>query len=78
MARALFSHELGDPDFQWLLTTYTEQMHTAVMVDAPCLPIVLLLLTPEEKSAVLTTPALAGVLPGEPSQSGETKEPSTE
>ncbi len=75
MARAIFSHELGDPDFQWLLTSFTEQHHTTVMVDAPCLPIVLVQLTPDEKAAVLTHAPMP-VIPHTESLSGDAvKEP---
>lgn len=83
MARAILTHELGDPDFQWLLSSYTEQVETAIMVDSPCLPIVLLLLTPEEKTSVSTASALAahaalaGEAPGESAGEGS-KEPSSD
>ncbi len=78
MARAIFSHELGDPDFQWLLTSFTEQNHTAVTVDAPCLPIVLVLLTVEEKAAVLTDSQLPLIPPAESASSDEVNDSSKE
>ncbi len=78
MARAIFSHELGDPDFQWLLSNYTEQKHTTAMVDAPCLPVVLVVLTPEEKAAVLTNHPVPIVPPGENPRSEGVEDPSTE
>lgn len=78
MARAIFSHELGDPDFQWLLTTFTEQHHTSVTVDAPCLPVVLVLLTADEKAAVLTNSSLPVIPPNEPASNEEVKDSSNE
>jgi hypothetical protein len=75
MARAIFSHELGDPDFQWLLTTFTEQHHTTVMVDAPCLPIVLVFLTPDEKAAVLTHSPIPLIPPSDSPNGDAVKEP---
>jgi hypothetical protein len=51
MARAIFSHELGDSDFQWLLSSYAERNNFTLLVDTPCLPIVLIVCTPEEKAA---------------------------
>jgi hypothetical protein len=52
MARAIFSQELGDPDFQWLLTSYTEQRGATALVDVPCLPIILVKITAEEQETV--------------------------
>jgi hypothetical protein len=78
MARAIFSHELGDPDFQWLLSNYTEQKPTAAMVDAPCLPVVLVLLTPEEKAVVLTSAPVPIMPPTETPEAEGVEEPSTE
>jgi hypothetical protein len=50
MARAIFSHEVVDPDFQWLLSNYAERKGAALTVDMTCLPIVLILLTEEERA----------------------------
>jgi hypothetical protein len=52
MARAIFSQELGDPDFQWLISNYVEQRNATALVDLPCLPIVLLVITPQEQETV--------------------------
>lgn len=49
MSRAIFSHEVVDPDFQWLLESYAERNKYTTMVDVTSLPVVLLLLTEEEK-----------------------------
>ena len=50
MARAIFSHEVVDPDFQWLLTNYAERNAGSFTVDVTCLPIVLVLVTEQERS----------------------------
>jgi hypothetical protein len=77
MARAIFSHELGDPDFQWLLNNFTEQNPTTITVDASCLPIVLVMLTPSEKAAALTNAALPMIPPAQTADTEATKEPSS-
>lgn len=43
MARAVFPHEITDPDFQWLLNTYCETHPTALRLDTSCLPVVIIL-----------------------------------
>jgi len=78
MARAIFSHELGDPDFQWLLSNYTENKHATSMVDVPCLPVVLIVLTPEEKAAVLTQAPIPLFPPTDQENPESAEDPSTE
>jgi len=78
MARAIFSHELGDPDFQWLLSSYAEQRQTTAMVDVPCLPVVLIVLTPEEKAAVLTGPHVPTLSPEDTFSQENIEDPSTD
>jgi len=41
MCRAVFSYELGDPDFSWLLSTFQESHPQYFMVDSTGLPLVL-------------------------------------
>lgn len=43
MARPIYSHEVLDPDFQWLLQNYTENHPNAIMLDSTCLPVVIIL-----------------------------------
>lgn len=50
MARAVFQHELSDPDFTWLLTTFQERHPEYFTVDGSALPITLV-------KGVLPTPA---------------------
>ena len=42
MARPIYPHELVDPDFQWLISTYRETHPHVVMVEASCLPVVMI------------------------------------
>ncbi len=39
MGRAIFSYEMTDPDFSWLLTSFGENRPEFVAVDIPGLPI---------------------------------------
>ena len=41
MARPVYSHELTDPDFSWLLSNFQESHPNYVLVETPCLPLVL-------------------------------------
>jgi hypothetical protein len=43
MARPIYSHEVLDPDFQWLLQNYSENHPHAFVLDSTCLPIVIVL-----------------------------------
>jgi hypothetical protein len=52
MARAIYSHEAVDPDFQWLLSNYAERKGGVFTVDSTCLPVVMVLLTEEERARV--------------------------
>lgn len=42
MARAIFSHELSDPDFAWLLTSFRENNPGYVLFESSTLPLILL------------------------------------
>lgn len=39
MGRAIFSYEMTDPDFSWLLTSFAENRPEYVTIDVPGLPI---------------------------------------
>jgi hypothetical protein len=41
VARPVYSHELTDPDFSWLLSNYHESHPNYVLVESACLPLVL-------------------------------------
>jgi hypothetical protein len=51
MARPIYSHEVLDADFQWLLQHYCENHPAAFMVDSTCMPIVLILGEGKDKVA---------------------------
>ena len=51
MARPIYSHEVLDADFQWLLQHYCEKNPGAFMIDSTCLPIVLVVGEGKEKVA---------------------------
>lgn len=55
MARPVYSHELTDPDFSWLLSNFQESHPNYVLVESPCLPLVLFL-----QENVLPEPAVEG------------------
>jgi len=57
MARPIYSHEVLDPDFQWLLQNYTENHPNAVLLDSTCLPVVIVL--GDEKTAAARVAATA-------------------
>lgn len=43
MARPIYSHEVLDPDFQWLLQNYAENHPNAIVLDSTGLPVVIVL-----------------------------------
>jgi hypothetical protein len=43
MARPIYSHEVLDPDFQWLVQNYIENHPNAIMLDSTCLPVIIIL-----------------------------------
>jgi hypothetical protein len=71
MARGVYSHEIGDQDFQWLITAYTERITTTSTVDLPTLPVVLIVFTEDERSAFMASslPNLASQIPGDAQKS---------
>lgn len=52
MARGIFPHEITDPDFQWLIKNYCETSAPVAVVDAGCLPLVMVLLDESARSLV--------------------------
>ncbi len=71
MARGVYSHEIGDQDFQWLISGYTERITTAATVDLPTLPVVLIVLTEDERSAftAASLPTLTSQMPADAQKS---------
>jgi hypothetical protein len=70
MARAIYSHEVVDPDFQWLLSNYVERKGGGFTVDVTCLPVVLVLLTDEERAKAGGSLQLTPPIPVPPSSEG--------
>ena len=52
MARPIYSHEMTDPDFQWLIKNYMEKSAPVAVVDSGCLPLVMVLLDENARSLV--------------------------
>ena len=48
MARPIFQHELSDPDFSWLLSTFRENHPEYMYFEYPGVPIILFKITNEE------------------------------
>ena len=59
MCRAVFSYELGDPDFSWLLSTFQESHPHYFMVDSTGLPLVLVQTGRGEVQSDSTAPEVA-------------------
>jgi hypothetical protein len=58
MARPIFTHELIDPDFSWLLSTFKENHPEYCAVEMGGLPIVMFKVTTEEVYKYASTPLL--------------------
>lgn len=59
MARPIFQHELTDPDFSWLLSTFQENHPEYVLSDSPGAAVVFIRLTEEElHNTLLPMPSL--------------------
>lgn len=52
MARPLYPHELGDPDFFWLISSFREKNPTYVLLEIPSLPVVLISEERQEQSSL--------------------------
>ena len=48
MARPVYPHELSDPDFSWLLSSYRESHPELFVVEITCLPVTLVTVSGEE------------------------------
>jgi hypothetical protein len=66
MARAVFPHEITDPDFQWLINTYCEAHPMALRLDTSCMPVVIILCDEKVSSTNEATPpdAVMALPPG--------------
>jgi hypothetical protein len=52
MTRAIYSHEVVDPDFQWLISNYVERKGGVFTVDVTGLPVVLVMLDEHERAKI--------------------------
>lgn len=48
MARPVYQHELADPDFCWLVTTFQENHSEYVAIEMSGMPVVFFKMTPDE------------------------------
>lgn len=48
MARPVYPHELSDPDFSWLLSSYRESHPELFVVESTCLPVTLVTVSSDE------------------------------
>lgn len=63
MGRAVYPHELTDPDFSWLISRYQENNPNCLIVECTSLPLVLI------KNVPVTSPdSTVGLLPVPPSK----------
>jgi hypothetical protein len=69
MARPIFTHELTDADFSWLLSTFKENHPEYIAVEAGGLPVVMFKVTHEE-----FTRALMPTLSSLPEKEGDSDE----
>lgn len=51
MGRPIYTSELTDPDFSWLIEGYRQQHPECLSVEMACVPVVLIVFGPNEKSA---------------------------
>jgi hypothetical protein len=54
MARPIYSYEMEDPDFCWLISKYKENHPSCLSVEATCLPVVIISLESGAVSAAET------------------------
>jgi len=64
MARPIYSHEVLDPDFQWLLQNYAENHPNAIVLDSTGLPVVIVL-GDDRAAGARMAPVTPGVPAGE-------------
>jgi hypothetical protein len=78
MTRAIFSHEVVDPDFQWLISNYVERRGGVLTVDVTGLPVVMIMLDENERAKVggLQQQAPPLPMPQEETAEGRDKTPS--
>ena len=65
MARPIYPHELTDPDFQWLMSTYKETHPHVFMVEMSCLPVLMVVCTEVvvRRDCEMQIPRVTGTVP---------------
>jgi hypothetical protein len=78
MTRAIFSHEVVDPDFQWLISNYVERRGGVLTVDVAGLPVIMIMLDENERTKIsgLQQPAPPLPVPQEELAEGRDETPS--
>ena len=63
MARAIFPHEMSDPDFEWLISNFKETRPAYFTVEGACLPMILIPaeISELEKNSKENATAVAGL-----------------
>lgn len=75
MGRPVYPHEMCDPDFAWLISSFREQNPQYVPIESALLPVVLLAVDETVKEAVNELDQLTHFLESDESQ--DSKEPTT-
>jgi len=60
MARAIYPHELSDPDFSWLINSFRESNPGYILVDTGSLPMVMIKEYDSHSEFRLTPPSQIG------------------
>ena len=59
MVRPIYAHEMCDPDFSWLLSTFRESHPEYFAVESTCLPVVLInFAPPAEETCIIETDSI--------------------
>ena len=67
MGRPIYPHEMGDPDFFWLISSFRESHPDFTLIEMGSLPMVLIHEDkPPEIAGVPVAPELAQAEPGDP------------
>ena len=56
MARPVYPHELSDPDFAWLLSTFRENNPEYLPIESSCLAFVFIKITDKEYHMAMVPP----------------------
>jgi hypothetical protein len=71
MGRPIYPHELGDPDFSWLISSFREHHPEYIFVESTCLPVVFIHDSGNLDRSLLPAPPLREGLPEPDSDTAE-------